>query len=73
MIEGFVNHYPIDSDDDGNEIQVWEDDTIQPATRPLQKTRTKSHNSPATNWSSANFRPGTAPDVRYPPAALAPR
>jgi len=63
MIEGFVNHYPIDSDDDGNEIQVWEDDTIQPATRPLQKTRTKSHNSPATNWSSANFRPGTAPDA----------
>jgi len=63
MIEGFVNHYPIDSDDDGNEIQVWEDDTIQPATRPMQKTRTKSHHPPATQWATTNFRPGTAPDA----------
>jgi hypothetical protein len=63
MIEGFVNRYPIDSDDDGNEIQVWEDDTVQPTNRPMQGSRIKSHHSPATQWTSANFRPGTAPDA----------
>jgi len=65
MIEGFVNRYPIDidSDDDGNEIQVWEDDTVQTTSRPMQGSRIKSHQSPTTQWTNANFRPGTAPDA----------
>lgn len=56
MIEpGFPGCYPMDSDDDGNDIQIWEEPAPQ-----TSKSRAGSHN---IQWTAPNFRPGTAPEV----------
>jgi len=58
MIEpGFPGCYPMDSDDDGNDIQIWE----EPA--PLQQPSKSRVGTHTIQWTAPNFRPGTAPEV----------
>merc|ERR1712195_168343 len=47
----------MDSDDDGNDIQIWE----EPA--PLQQPSKSRVGTHTIQWTAPNFRPGTAPEV----------
>jgi len=62
MIDGFGSRYPIDSEEeDGNEIHVWEENTPLPS-QEMSNTPPRL-SMQASHWSSAHFRPGTAPEV----------
>jgi len=61
MIESFNNQYPIDSEEDGNEIHVWEENSPLPSQELGNPPPMLS--MPASHWSAANFRPGTAPEI----------
>lgn len=63
MIEAYQPYFPSESDDDQQDIQVWEEPAVQPSP-------SKVHGRiDSAQWTA--FRPGTAPEVSHPATKLA--